>query len=135
MSCCAGEAGAGGQSQAGGAVAAGEEAGKPKAREKKPRNPPPAGAEGGDAAAAAREKGGEGKPKAGRASGLRWEDIGAEKPASGTQITSAQLAEALKLKVAFTKEEVDDFKLPNLFYDCYIQVDIIYVYTYVHTYT
>jgi CRP-like cAMP-binding protein len=51
--------------------------------------------------------------------GLKWEDIGAEKPMTGSQVKNARLAQALQHKLEFTREELDSFNLKNLTYDAF----------------
>ena len=53
--------------------------------------------------------------------GLKWNEIGTEKPPTGTEIQNEALASALVEKVQFTKEELNNFNFSHLSYDCYIK--------------
>jgi len=55
-----------------------------------------------------------------KASGLRWEEFGLEKPKSGSQIKNTGLASALQQnKLKFTPQEWSEFGVSNLHYDSY----------------
>ena len=54
--------------------------------------------------------------------GARWEKVGFERPKTGSEISNAMLATALEAKQEFTREEVDNFEVPNLTAMCYIKV-------------
>jgi len=47
-------------------------------------------------------------------SGLKWEGAGTEKPTDGKELTNEKLAEGLKSKTEFTKEEWKEFGIQEL---------------------
>jgi hypothetical protein len=62
--------------------------------------------------------------------GMKWEEVGLEKPPTGTEITEPQLSSALRRgKMTFSRDEYACFKIKGLSnnshvqlsYDCYIQ--------------
>ena len=59
-------------------------------------------------------------------SGLRWIDIGFEKPTSGDEIDNADLATALENKTEFTKEELSQMNVSNLSHHSYIKANDTY---------
>jgi len=52
--------------------------------------------------------------------GLKWEEIGSEKPATGTEIESVPLAQALQQTFEFTNEEFHKFEISKMSRDSYI---------------
>jgi len=56
------------------------------------------------------------------APGLKWEDVGSDKPISGIEIVNAALTAALQQTIQFTKEELDRFNVSGLSYDSYIML-------------
>lgn len=61
-------------------------------------------------------------PGAKAALGTKWEEIGTERPATGTEIRNEGLAAALVTKFEFEGDEWDGFKIPNLAVDSFIKV-------------
>jgi len=55
--------------------------------------------------------------------GLKWENIGRERPFSGTEISNKFLAAALRGRSQFTEEEFTAFKVSEVTASSYIQVD------------
>ena len=53
--------------------------------------------------------------------GLKWEEIGSQKPTTDTEVKNDTLASALKGKVEFTEEEWDTFNVSNFSGDSYIK--------------
>jgi hypothetical protein len=47
-------------------------------------------------------------------SGLRWRNVGGEKPSKGEELTNERLAEALQQKTEFTQAEFDAFSITGL---------------------
>jgi hypothetical protein len=58
--------------------------------------------------------------------GLRWTEVGLEKPKTGTEIKNALLAGALQHKKQFSQEELDTFQLTTLSYGSYIKVQFAF---------
>ena len=57
--------------------------------------------------------------------GLKWKDVGRQKPKAGTEIDNENLAHFLRLgQVEFSKEELNEFDLSNLSCDDYIKVGV-----------
>jgi hypothetical protein len=54
--------------------------------------------------------------------GLKWENVGVQKPKIGTEIINYALAGALEGKTEFSKEEIGAFQVPNLLHNSYIKV-------------
>ena len=59
--------------------------------------------------------------------GLKWEEIGSEKPQTGSEIINAALAKALEVQKEFTQEQFDQFQVSDLTESSYIQVDNVYL--------
>ena len=59
-------------------------------------------------------------------SGLKWIDIGFEKPTSGDEIDNANLATALENKTEFTMEELSQMNVSNLSHHSYIKANDTY---------
>jgi Ran GTPase-activating protein (RanGAP) involved in mRNA processing and transport len=55
--------------------------------------------------------------------GLRWKEVGMEKPKTGAEIENSELAAALEQKSEFGQREFDTFKVDKFSCDCYIKVD------------
>ena len=53
--------------------------------------------------------------------GLKWKEVGFEKPSSGTEIKNEVLAAALQKQVEFKKEEWEKFQVADLSSSCYIK--------------
>ena len=54
--------------------------------------------------------------------GLKWREVGSQKPSKGQEVKNQALAGKLEQQqLEFTKEEWDQFKLPTLSYDSYIK--------------
>ena len=60
-------------------------------------------------------------------SGLFWEDVGTTEPTEGQEITNTNLADALKFKLEFTKQEWSNFGIPSLRVGDWIRVDSLYI--------
>ncbi len=58
--------------------------------------------------------------------GLKWKEVGFEKPSSGTEIKDELLAEALQKQVEFKKEEWENFQVTNLSSNSYIKAGECY---------
>ena len=58
-----------------------------------------------------------------KAFGLIWKNLGRNRPTRGTEIFCKELRDALRDKQEFTKEELDNIKVPHLQVDSFIQVD------------
>ena len=55
--------------------------------------------------------------------GLKWKDIGMDKPSTGTELQNTGLAtDLLSNKVDFSRSELDSFQMPSLTFDDYIKV-------------
>ena len=54
--------------------------------------------------------------------GLKWKEVGTEKPEMGTEINNAALAAALQEKVELRNDDLNTLNLPPLSRDCYIKV-------------
>jgi hypothetical protein len=68
--------------------------------------------------------------EAGEKLGLKWEEVGADKPHSGAEIKNAALYAALREKLEFTKEEFKRFQVGNVTHTSYIKVDTLKARTY-----
>ena len=53
--------------------------------------------------------------------GLTWEDVGSERPGTGTEITCEALAHALQQRLEFSEDELDTFQVSALSNDCFIK--------------
>ena len=53
---------------------------------------------------------------------LVWEDVGVDRPATGSEITNPLLEAALKKKLELTKEECDQFELTGMRHDSFIKI-------------
>ena len=60
--------------------------------------------------------------EAGLVVGLKWEQVGTDKPHSGTEVKNSAFATALREKLEFTKEEFKRFQV-NVSHTSYIKVD------------
>ena len=58
--------------------------------------------------------------------GCKWEEIGAARPTTGTEIRNEKLAQALAVKREFSNAELDAFQVSNLSSSSYIKVGDIY---------
>jgi hypothetical protein len=58
--------------------------------------------------------------------GLKWKEVGSEKPSVGTEIKNDALAAALETQVEFTKDEWDKFQVADLSSDSYIRAGDCY---------
>ena len=63
---------------------------------------------------------------ASNAHGLKWKDLGSQKPPMGTEIVNEALATALKQTLRFRPEELDEFKVGEISDDSYIKVGDTY---------
>ena len=54
--------------------------------------------------------------------GHRWRKLGRRRPTKGIELFNEALSEALRTKQEFTQKEIDEFQLPNLTVDSFIQV-------------
>jgi hypothetical protein len=63
------------------------------------------------------------------APGLKWMDVGSEKPRLGMEIKNSALAAALQQNLNFTEQELYEFKVGKLSYGCYIKVQNKYFIT------
>ena len=61
------------------------------------------------------------------APGLKWKDVGTEKPISGKEIKHDRLAAALHDKFEFTEQELAQLTVSDLSYNDYIMVDSKYL--------
>ena len=53
--------------------------------------------------------------------GLTWEDVGSERPGTGTEITCDALAQALQQRLEFNEDELDTFQVSALCNECFIK--------------
>lgn len=58
--------------------------------------------------------------------GLKWKEVGKEKPENGVEFYNNQLVNALKVKHVFTQNEWDSFGIVHLTYTNFIRVDDTY---------
>ena len=54
--------------------------------------------------------------------GHRWRKLGRRRPTKGVELFNEALSEALRTKQEFTQKEIDEFRLPNLTVESFIQV-------------
>ena len=59
--------------------------------------------------------------KDGASSGLNWRKFGSDKPKEGVEVKNERLAETLKEKTEFTRQEWEEFRISNLRPDSYIK--------------
>jgi len=59
--------------------------------------------------------------------GTKWEEIGTERPKTGTEISNEGLAAALETKLEFEKTEWEAFQVSNLTVDSFIEVQKKYL--------
>ena len=55
--------------------------------------------------------------------GLKWKEVTPEDHTTGREIVNSGLAESLRFKIEFSKEELHRFAVHGLSYDCYINVE------------